>query len=181
MLPCSSGREAGEGAGERTRMKPKAALTILLLAFVGASIAYLVADSLRGRDDRSATASRPTTEPAGHRVVVTFFYFLPRCTACNTIEAYAREAVETGFGEDLAAGRVVWRAVDYERSENRHFIEDFDLITKSVVLTEVRDGRTVRWKTLARVWDLLDDKAAYTAYVQDELRAFLGEVSWSSS
>ena len=58
---------------------------------------------------------------------------------------------------------------------NRHFIEDLQLVTRSVVLAEYRDGNVVRWKNLDRVWQLVRNQDAFTAYIRDETSAFLGE------
>lgn len=159
-------------------MRPRTILTLVLFAFVSASIGYLIAREVR----RAQATSRPTGDPryddTGHKVVVYFLYFLPRCPTCNAIEAYAREAVEAGFRDDIEAGRLEWRTADYDRPVNAHFVDDFDLETKSVVLVEVRDGRFVRWKNLPRVWDLLDDKEAYLTYARENLAAFIEGVSW---
>jgi hypothetical protein len=65
--------------------------------------------------------------------------------------------------------------VNIEDKGNEHFIDDYGLYTKSLVLSEVRAGREVRWKNLKRVWELLGDEPAFVAYVQKETHAFLDE------
>ena len=57
--------------------------------------------------------------------------------------------------------------------ENRHFNGDYELFAKAVIVSEVRDGEEVRWKNLAKVWQLTGDKGLFMEYVRDEVRAYL--------
>jgi hypothetical protein len=89
------------------------------------------------------------------------------------IEAFSREAVETGFGQEVEEGRVVWRLVNLDEPANKHFMDDYQLYAKSVIVADVRDGEEVRWKNLTRVWQLTNDKTAFISYIQDEVRDYL--------
>lgn len=89
------------------------------------------------------------------------------------MEAYAREAVEEGFGPEMARGTVEFRAVNVEEPANRHFVEDFQLVSRSVVVTEEVDGAVGRWVKLDDVWGLVGDRSAYFNYVQDGVRGYL--------
>jgi hypothetical protein len=107
------------------------------------------------------------------RVVAYYLHGHVRCATCRKLEAYAREAVESGFADELKDGRVVWRAIDFEDKGNEHYLKNYRLYTKSVILAEEVKGKQARWKNLSRVWQLLPDKAAFLRYVQDEVRAYL--------
>lgn len=89
------------------------------------------------------------------------------------IESFSREAVETGFSEELKNGKVVWHLVNLDEPANKHYIDDYQLYTKSLIVSEVKNGEEVRWKNLAKVWQLTNDKKAFVRYVQDEVRAYL--------
>jgi hypothetical protein len=89
------------------------------------------------------------------------------------IESFSREAIETGFGEELKNGNVAWRLVNLDEPANKHYIDDYQLYTKSVIVSEVRNGKEVRWKNLAKVWQFTNDKKAFKRYVEDEVRAYL--------
>ena len=107
-------------------------------------------------------------------VVAFYFHGNTRCATCKKIEAYADEAIHEGFVQALDTSALTWRVVNIEEPENRHFVEDFQLVTRSVVLAEYRDGNLVRWENLDKVWQLVRDKDGFTSYVQDETREFLG-------
>ena len=106
-------------------------------------------------------------------VVVYYFHGNARCRRCRLMEAYAGEALKNGFPKELKSGKLVWRRVNTDREENRHFITDYELVTKSLVLSEVRKGKEKRWKNLKEIWQLVGDKASYIKFVQDETRAYL--------
>jgi hypothetical protein len=106
-------------------------------------------------------------------VVAFYFHGNARCATCRKIEAYSDEAVRSAATEALADGALSWRVVNVDEPENRHFIEDFQLVTKSVVLAEYRDGEVVRFKNLDKVWQLVRSKDDFVEYVKSETREFL--------
>ncbi len=99
-----------------------------------------------------------------------YFHATTRCATCRTIEAYAKETVTTRFASDIEARRPAWQAVNVDEPANRHFIRDFQLYTRSVVVVDAKNPK--RYKVLDRVWQLVRDKAAFQSYVEQEIRAF---------
>lgn len=71
-------------------------------------------------------------------------------------------------------GKLAWRLVNTDEPANKHFIYDYQLYAKAVIVADVRGGEEVRWKNLTRVWQLTNDKSAFIVYVQEEVRAYLG-------
>jgi hypothetical protein len=127
------------------------------------------------------TPSSPTPAPADTtaqalRVIAYYFHTDYRCASCRQIEAYSHDAIETAFPKELESGRLVWRLVNIEEKGNEHFVKDYELFTKSLVLVEEENGKQVRWKNLAKVWELLPHKVEFFDYVQDEVRGYLVEV-----
>ena len=169
-------------------VKPKTIVTAVLLLFVAASVGYLVVKETGGRSADNATpggtppvsehglATEAATEDnaAGQKVVAYYFHGNVRCITCRTIEAYATEAIETGFPEQVKDGRLEWRVVNVEDPGNGHFIKDFELTTRSVVLVRLAAGKQQDWTNLQRVWELVrGEKGAFLQYIQDETRAYL--------
>ena len=172
-------------------MKPKTIVTIALLLFVAVSVVYLVIEETGAKQAQNATQPETTSPQTGQehgapppassenttavaKVVVYYFHGNVRCTTCRTIESYAREAVRTGFADALKDGRLEWRVVNVEDAGNGHFVQDFELSTRSVVLERIADGKRQEWKNLQRVWELVrGDKEDFPKYIQDETRAYL--------
>jgi hypothetical protein len=142
-----------------------------LLALALGSVAYLAAQELAARRAPQA----PNTAPVGAETKLVVYYFSTgkECTTCEQIPAYAKEAVEAHFAADLASGGIAWRAVDVDDPVNEHFIADFQIYTKSIVLVAMNNGKQGRWKNLEKVWDLVYDKAAFMEYIRAETRAFM--------
>jgi len=113
----------------------------------------------------------PAEPPA--TVLVTYFHTTARCMSCLKIEDLTNATMSTRFAGPIAEKRIVWRSLNLDEPANAHFVKDYGLYTKSVVVSEVRDGREVRWKNLEKVWDLLGDADGFQAYVEREVRAFL--------
>jgi hypothetical protein len=140
---------------------------------VGSAAAVLIVASLVASSALFAQESAPATGEDG--VVAFYFHGNVRCATCRKIEAYADESIHSGFADALEAGSLIWSVVNVDEPENKHFIEDFQLVTRSVVLAEYQDGEVLRWKKLDKVWQLVRDKEGFTSYVQSETREFLGE------
>jgi hypothetical protein len=124
--------------------------------------------------DAADSAQAVAPERAGPGTVfVTYFHGDQRCATCMKLEAYSHDAVRQAFAEELADSSIIWRTVNYDRKENQHYIEDYGLYTKAVILTRVVDGEEIEWENLNEIWDRVGDKEDYVAYVQEEMKSFL--------
>jgi hypothetical protein len=117
-----------------------------------------------------AAMSRQAKLESGRRIVVYYLYDSFRCDSCRKIEAYTQEAVQKGFSSDMP---VEWKPLNTDKPENAHFLKDYKLISKSVVVAEFDDQKQKRWKELDKIWDLLKDKAAFKKYIRNEVEGYL--------
>ncbi len=160
-------------------MKFKTGLTAGLLLFVAASIATPIV--------RHVTAARRETTaevapPRPDALVVYYFRANVRCPACRTLEACSREVVAERFSAEAADGRIEWRAIDYQKTGNEHFITDYKLLTGGVVLVEFRNGHpTERWKALPETWNMTGDRKRLAAYLEEAIRSRVGAAQKSSA
>lgn len=110
--------------------------------------------------------------PAAKTVVdVYYFHGNQRCMSCNKIEAYTKEAVEKNFAADIKKGRVVMHVVNLDDAANKHYIQDFQIGAKSVLVTRSVDGKAESMRKLDQVWVLLRDKKKFQTYVQKNVDA----------
>lgn len=171
-------------------MKPKHVVTVVLLLFVVGSVAYMIVQERRAAAETPETTvpeaqsrielqpvlptdENPETAQQPRQVVVYYFHGDVRCPTCHKLESYAQEAVETTFAEELGAGLVQWKPVNVDRPENAHFVKDYQLVTKSVILSEVIDGRETAWKNLDKIWDLVGSRDVYLDYIRENVKTFL--------
>jgi len=153
-------------------MKSKTLITVALLVFVLGSATFLIAKESRQGPEIDPEKS---LRQSSHKVVAYYFHGRARCSSCRKIEAYTREAIQAGFAEALRDGRLEWHAVNVEEGGNEHFVKDFELYTKSVVIVDTRNEEQIRWKNLKKVWELLYDKEAFLKYIRDEVGSYLAE------
>lgn len=157
-----------------------------LLAFVAVTVAVMVWQQLRKGSPQAEAAAAPAPAVAAapqaavpqvrtdeNRVLVYYFYTSVRCPTCRQIEAQSEEVIRTAFGDALGKGQLVWLPTNVQLPQNRHFIRDYELFTKSLVIVRVKDGRQAEWKNLEKVWELVSDRKAFARYVEDEIRAYL--------
>jgi hypothetical protein len=139
-----------------------------------------------------APKSRPLKEPAtkqkeeapsphtavksqNSKLIAYYFHGTFRCTTCRTIEQYSHDAIQMYFAKELGNGRLEFRPVNIEEPANKHFIQDYQLVTRSLVFSLMADGKETKWKNLADVWKLVRDKDKFFQYVKDEVEKFLKE------
>jgi hypothetical protein len=106
-------------------------------------------------------------------MVVYYFHATKRCATCMAIENLSKEIVETRYGAQLKAGVVQWQSVDVQQPNNRQFIQQYRLVSSSLVLVRVDDGKKGRWQTLDKTWLLIRKKNDFTQYVQSSIDRFL--------
>ena len=115
--------------------------------------------------------------PAGKATKIMAYYFhgTARCPTCMKLESYTREAIEDSFKDELKDGRIEWRVVNTDEDGNGHFVKDFKLETKSVVLVAMQGDRQLRWRNLDKIWDLVGNKDEFKKYIRKEVSAFRKE------
>ena len=122
---------------------------------------------------RQAKATPAKPQPVKQVVIARYCHGNARCSNCIKIENYSREAIETGLRKDLDTGRLRFEVVNVEEPANRHYIQDYGLYTKSLVLISESGGHELRHKVLNDVWNYLSDKEAFKNYVRSETERFL--------
>lgn len=148
-------------------MVNKSLLRCLLILGLAGTVAFLALSAL------AEQAAAP--QSGSHKVIAYYFHTNTRCSTCIKIEAYSREAIEQGFPDELKKGTLEMRVVNYEQPENRHFMQDYKLVSKSLVLVNVVNGKQTRWTNLRLVWQLTGHKDAFLNYVRKEVRGYLSK------
>ena len=138
----------------------------VLLAGVLATAIPVLAGGPSGDEGTAASAQTP-------RFVVYYFHGNMRCATCRKLEAYSEEAITAGFKEELERGALAFRAVNVDEDQNKHFVKDFQLTNKSVVVVEYSEGKVARFSNLNEIWQRVGDKDDFLKYVRDSTREFI--------
>jgi len=110
------------------------------------------------------------------RLIVYYFRGSFRCPTCYNLEKYAKEAIENNFKDELDRGILVFKDVNVEEKGNEHFVNDYQLYSKSLVLSLVKNGEEMKYKNLTKIWEYVRNKEKYVSYVKSEIDAFLKEM-----
>ena len=148
--------------------------SIVLFFLAVAALFAIFVHAEKGRADSPAASQPQTTDT---KVVAYYFHVTARCTTCRTIESYSRDVIERKFGADIAGNRLQYKLVNVQLPENRHFVKDYQLFTKSLVLVRFEKGREAEHKVLNETWELVGDKSAMQGYVEREVRDYLKRLS----
>lgn len=139
---------------------------VLLLVGAFAFVPAGAAEKSPEPEDSDSTTQAP-------RIVAYYFHGNLRCATCRKLEAYSEEAITKGFEKELDSRTMEWRAVNTDEPENQHFVQDFELVAKALVLVEYQDGNVTRFSNLRLVWQLIGDKDGFLKYVRDSTSKFL--------
>ncbi len=159
-------------------MSPRAIIKTALLVFVVGSLVVLAVKESRRWTAPDPVAAQEVSPAAASKaqadkIVAYYFHTTYRCPTCRRIEMYSREAIETGFAQELKSGRLEFQLANVELPENQHFMQDYKLFTKSLVLVRMSGGKQVEWTNLSRIWELTGDHDSFIAYVQQGVRGDL--------
>lgn len=167
---CESGKKTGKG-GLRTW------LGRALLAFAVGALGVGIARQ-QGRTSDSCCSAVARVPAAGATTVaqadvtspvvkVYYFHGTNRCRTCNRIEELSRSVVQEKYGAQMAAGDLVFESVNIDESQHEHFVNDFQLTMRTVVV-----AKGDRYERLDKVWQLVRDEAAFRDYVTRKVGEF---------
>ncbi|HNT27234.1 MAG TPA: nitrophenyl compound nitroreductase subunit ArsF family protein [bacterium] len=155
-------------------MHAKKIVTILLVLFAAAGVGYAIFGG-KAPVQKDSPPETPGAVTASDGLTVYYFHTTFRCHSCLTIERLTHETLNEQFAVEQKSGAIRWRMVNYEEPANEHFIDDYKLYTKQVILSAVKGGKEVKWKNLDEVWDLKRDEMRFKLYIADEIKKFRAE------
>lgn len=161
-----------------TKLNLKVVLSSILFIIVTTSLIFAF---VKERNERSKidenSASKQNEQISSilpdHHYVVYYFHGNARCVSCHKIENYTLETVKQNFQSELESKKLIVDVINVEEKLNNHYIYDYSLTTKAVILSEVNNGKEVNWKNLDRVWELLGDQKVFSTYIEKEVKTFL--------
>ncbi|MGX9726405.1 MAG: nitrophenyl compound nitroreductase subunit ArsF family protein [Candidatus Electronema sp. VV] len=118
-----------------------------------------------------APASAQTQHVEQSKTRVYYFHGNLRCKTCKKIEALTKKTLEESFAAQLKDGSVELQVVNVDETENEHFVEDYELAVRSVVISQLKQGKEAKWRRLDKVWQLVHDEPAFSDYLRTEIAA----------
>lgn len=148
----------------------KYGLHIVFIALLGMALqsnAY-AAQTVAANSPQMANPSQQQT-----KTVVYYFHGNMRCSSCKKIEAYTKEAIQSGFAEALRNGTLEVKVINLEAPGNDHYVQDFQIYSRSVVLERLTGDTQQAWTNLDQIGRLIRNKTAFMEYVQQQTLAMM--------
>jgi hypothetical protein len=145
-------------AGEGDKMRRVTSMTLTLIALVAFS----------------APTGTSLWAVNQAKYIAYYFHATQRCVTCRKIESLSREAVLNSFAHEIKNGTLIFKTVNIDEPQNRHFVQDFKLYTKSLVIAKVSGDKTEQFRNLPKIWELVYSPANFTQYVKIEISSFMG-------
>ena len=146
-------------------MKTILSLALLIMSAVCTCTLVNAADN--------ATAKKAAAAQSKSFIAAYYFHGNFRCPTCKKMEQYSREAIEKYFGEQLKNGAVVFQPINIDEPENQHFVQDYQLVTRSLVLVKFENGKQTAWKNLPAIWQNAGNETDFFQYVKKEVESYL--------
>ena len=161
-------------------MKPKTIIGLVVLAVIAVAVGVWVikkSGPAKAIGIGEAVARQGTNTSADRirpdGVAVINFHGAMRCRTCLRIGELAKKTLDEEFTEAQKVGKVSWEHVNYQEPANAHFVKDYELGNPTILLTQWKDGKEVKWNRLDGVWDLVEDESTFRAYVAESVRQLL--------
>lgn len=107
------------------------------------------------------------------KVIAYYFHGNARCSTCHKMEQYTKETIEEKFKDELNDGLLVFKAVNIDEKENEHFVTDYQLYTKTLIISRVESGKEIEHQNLKKIWEYVRDKDKFCSYVTTEIDNYL--------
>lgn len=106
-------------------------------------------------------------------VKVIYFHTDYRCATCTKLEKFSKETVSKYFSEEIESGKLKFEAINFEEESNEHYVDEYDLYNKSLIIIRYENGKKKDWKNLDKIWEYVSSKTKYYNYVKKEIKDYL--------
>ena len=136
-------------------MEFKNAITVCLISFFSATLVVLIARSLDSQaasqlrpelakitselqalraqlagkqiatGEGTMGAASPAASELSDGLIVYYTHSNTRCPDCESMEREALKALQTGFADELAKGKIAWEVLNYEEPEGAFLVQDY--------------------------------------------------------
>lgn len=138
-------------------------------------IASLLATLCFGEQTPASQIRDTIKSPASQKTyVLYYFYNRVRCPTCLKFESTVKEILAGDLKGVVGKGILKGAFIDTDNAQDGHYINDYKLVTKAILISELVDGKETRWKNLDKIWTLAGNITALKGYILKEVRAFGG-------
>lgn len=108
------------------------------------------------------------------KVQVFLFHATQRCSTCIAIGKLAGETVNERFKDELKAGKIEFREVNIDLSENKDLAIKFQASGSALYINSIR-GLSDNIEQDTKVWRLTNDPEAFKNYLEGRINMLFGK------
>ncbi len=124
-------------------------------------------------ESRNTIINEKKQQLSQRKIIAYYFHGTRRCRTCKKFEALTKTVLQNNFQTELDKGILEWHAVNIDEKENKHFIKEFNLYTKAIVLVEISDKEQSNWKNLEQIWQFIHNEDQFKKYILSETKMFI--------
>jgi hypothetical protein len=109
---------------------------------------------------------------SAEKVQVFLFHATKRCPTCIAIGKYVKETVEQKFPAELLSGKIEFREINIDLSENKELANKFKATGSALFLNAIVDGKDNMHQDV-QVWRLTSNEQGFVSYLSDEIKKLL--------
>ena len=109
------------------------------------------------------------------KIEVVNFHRTQRCWSCSTLGKLSEKTVNEKFADEVASGRVIFKAVNVELPENKEIVNLYRASGSSLYINAIKDGQDNISEDVT-VWRLTTNEIQFKNYLRDKINNLLGRL-----
>lgn len=159
-------------------MNFKKIISVLLGSFVLISVgivAYNESKNIKASSSVKLTSNSNIEKKVSVNkwIDATYFYTTQRCYSCKLIEKYIKETLDKNFRKEITSEQINFQTINLDLPENKHYIQDYKLYTKSFILSLKKNGNEKTWLNCDKIWNLARNEQDFKKYIKSEVNKYL--------
>lgn len=122
--------------------------------------------------NNSIAADKPQDVKPAEKIQVFLFHNTERCYSCTTIGQFAKRTFEQEFPKELKSGKIEFREINIDLSENAELANKFKAAGSSLFINPIVDGKD-NIKEDTQVWRLVSDERVFIDYLSEKIKKLL--------
>lgn len=162
----------------KIKVNKKLLIIVLVIVVVTISGAIVYGNYFVKKEVAKTKQEEKPAENNEPKVEVYYFHRTSRCWSCTTADAYAQEAVNTYFPEEIKNGKVVYKSINYQAPadfQEEGLAEKFGVGYNALIINTVKKNSSDK-QEIDEIWNNLNNKDAYLALIKGKIDKALKEI-----
>jgi hypothetical protein len=152
-------------------------ISIIIGILFLSSCKEISSDPVQDKKIKNFSSSKDISIRKDHTIIVYYFHTTYRCYSCTKISELTKKVLNNQFKKQIESGKIIFKTVNIEKDKNKHYVNKYQLFTKTVVLVDMIKKKQIKYLKLDKTWNYLRDENKFYSYIKDKLTTFIKETS----